>query len=209
MTKRYIVGIDEVGKGSLFYDMVLCFTLSSKPKGLLDTEMRSIGVTDSKKITSKKRTKLNDKIIKLLDDYFLIHVTKDDIDSKGVHKAESEGILKGLINLEEKYIDEDTVIDTIYMDGSNCFSLNTYKFNYECIVKGDLKEPIIGAASILAKNYRDNLIIEMVDKDERLNIYDLKSNKGYGTTKHRLALQSQGPHELHRRSYIKKIIQVK
>jgi len=204
--KRYIVGIDEVGKGSLFYDMVLCFALSSKEKSLIDKEMIDIGVTDSKKISSKKREKLYPEIIELLDDYFFVHVTKDEIDSKGIYQAQFNGIYRGMIKLKEDFTSELSNIEKIYLDGINSFSLSLNTFNYECIIKGDLKEPIIGAASILAKTYRDNLIIDMVNKDEDLNKYDLKCNKGYGTYKHRMALQSYGPHQQHRRSYIRKIL---
>jgi ribonuclease HII len=206
MIKEYIIGIDEVGKGSLFYDMVLGFTISSKPKDVIDKELRDIEVTDSKKITSKKRESLYSKIIELLDDYFFIHVSKDEIDSKGIYNAEIEGIKRGIYKLREKYISDEESIKMIYMDGSNQFGLSIYGYKYKCIIKGDLKEPIIGAASILAKTYRDGLIIDLVNKEEELNKYDLKSNKGYGTAKHRLALQSYGAHELHRNSYIRRII---
>ncbi|MEI2423351.1 hypothetical protein V6O07_23990, partial [Arthrospira platensis SPKY2] len=94
----------------------------------------------------------------------------------------------------------------IYIDGIKDFGLKSLlgKKKVKCIIKGDQTEPLISSASILAKNYRDNIIINM--NDIEIDKYDIKSNKGYGTKKHIEAIKKYGLHPLHRRSFTKRII---
>ena len=72
---------------------------------------------------------------------------------------------------------------------------------YECITKGDQKYINIAAASIIAKDYHDNEIIELVKENPDLNKYDLLKNMGYATLKHRTAIINHGIHELHRKTF--------
>lgn len=201
---KYIIGIDEVGRGSLFYDMVICCTVTSKSKEKIDELLKTIKVTDSKRITKKRREEIEVEILKIIDNHFFFNCTAEEIDRLNINKAQEE-CLKRLIKIIDNHYKIEN-IDKIYLDGINDFGLKNIigKNNCKCIVKGDLTEPIISSASILAKNYRDRTIINM--KDSTIDKYDIRSNKGYGTKKHIEAIKKYGLHPLHRKSFTKKIL---
>ena len=78
---------------------------------------------------------------------------------------------------------------------------NDDPIDYECITKADSLYLNVAAASIIAKDFHDNEIIELVNNNTDLNKYDLKNNMGYATLKHREAIKIHGVHELHRKSF--------
>lgn len=202
---KYLIGIDEVGRGCLFYDLVICIAVSNKAEEVINEELTNIGVTDSKKISPKKRAIISENIKPLLTEYIFIHVTPYEIDKSNIEKAQSKLLISSLKVLLEKYKPEE--IEHIYLDGNRSMGLDQLGCSYSCIIKGDSKIPLIGAASILAKEYRDKQIEILVENNtQELSKYDLLSNKGYPTPKHKLAIQSYGAHPLHRKSFLKKII---
>ena len=78
---------------------------------------------------------------------------------------------------------------------------NNEIIEYECIPKADNLYLNVAAASIIAKDFNDNEILELIEKEPDLNKYDLKNNMGYATLKHRNAIQEFGIHKLHRKSF--------
>ncbi|NJO20518.1 MAG: ribonuclease HII, partial [Spirulinaceae cyanobacterium RM2_2_10] len=86
--------------------------------------------------------------------------------------------------------------DRCFVDGR--FALPSLTVPQENLVKGDRQSPAIAAASIVAKVWRDDLVVRWAPK---FPDYDLAANKGYGTARHRLALQHYGPSRQHRHSF--------
>ncbi|WGS64451.1 ribonuclease HII [Marinitoga aeolica] len=167
--KKYgkIIGVDEAGRGPLAGPVVIGSVLVENEKQLKLLEKIS---NDSKKMTEKNR---NDayKIIVENFKYSIEIATPEEIDLYNIFSATTLGIKRVLkdYNIENKYI---------IIDGKN-FKLNIE--NYECIVKGDSKSKIIGAASILAKVYRDRIMVELGEKYPE---YNFQKHKGYPTKEH-------------------------
>ena len=112
-------------------------------------------------------------------------------------KIDEVNILNASILAMHKAIDKlKGKIDLLLIDGNRFKKYNNIR--HECIVKGDSKFLSIAAASVLAKNYRDNVMTKL---DNEYPHYDWKNNKGYPTAKHREAIQKNGISEYHRKSY--------
>ena len=102
-------------------------------------------------------------------------------------------------------LSEKIKFDSILVDGNHFrtyYSKEQDEFiDHECIIKGDNLYKSIASASILAKTYRDNYILQLVKENPELEKYDLHNNKGYGTKKHREAIQKYGITKWHRKSF--------
>jgi ribonuclease HII len=184
----YIGGLDECGKGAAFHILMVSICVIDKSK---EGKLIDLGVTDSKKLSHKKREMIYKNILPVIDDYSLGWSTAREIDSLGINKAHS-------LACNRAYKHLDLSIDLLYVDGPYEVELDV---NQEAITKGDLKIPIVGAASIIGKVIRDRWI-SLVAKgypDE----YDLYNNKGYLTKKHREAITKLGMGYHHRYSYCK------
>ena len=124
----------------------------------------------------------------------------DRIDKVNILNATMEGM--------EKCVDNITSVinvDRLLVDG-NHFPPYMDKSTFDhiphvCIPGGDDKYLNIAAASILAKEYRDEYIIKLCECNNILDNYDIRNNKGYGTKSHMLALKEYGPTEFHRKSF--------
>ncbi len=183
---EFIGGIDEVGRGCLFGEVVACLVVL--PKGLVID-----GINDSKKLSEKKRNELNSIILdKALSVTYGI-MSPDVIDDINIKNATIKAMEESIEKCESK-------IDFLLIDAEKLENVSIPKLS---LVKGDEKSISIGAASICAKVFRDNL---MEKYDEIYPEYDLKSNKGYGTKKHRDALIKYGATPLHRKSFLTKIL---
>ncbi|MCD8209889.1 MAG: ribonuclease HII [Coprobacillus sp.] len=188
---KYIVGTDEVGRGPLFGPVVAACVIL--PKDYVNEE-----INDSKKLTPKKRELLADIIKRDAIAYSIASVDASTIDEINILEASRLAMHNALKELHHPY---DLIL-------SDAVKLDEEVENIP-IIKGDAKCLCIAAASIIAKVYRDNLML-MYDKE--YPEYDLKHNKGYGSKKHLDALNKYGPIEgLHRYSYapIKKLISKK
>ncbi len=177
----FVVGVDEVGRGPLAGPVVaaaVCFPCGSQiPK-----------VDDSKKLTDKMREKLYDMILAVPGvKYGIAELSAQDVDEFNILKSTHMAMAKAVAMIPEA---EFALIDGLPVPG---FSLSS-----EAIVKGDSKSASIAAASILAKVYRDRL---MVGYSEKYPGYGFESHKGYGTKKHIAALNELGVCEIHRRSF--------
>ena len=173
-------GIDEAGRGPIAGPLVIAgVILYSKIDGL----------RDSKKLTQKKREELYE-IIRDNSNYYIYKIDAKKIDKVGL----SRSIKEGLEAIKKHFLDCKFIFD-----GNSSFGVD----NIETLIKADNKIECVKAASILAKVYRDNLMIEY--SKEYIN-YGFEKHKGYGTKFHLEAIDKYGYCEIHRKSFkIKKL----
>ncbi|MBO4323304.1 MAG: ribonuclease HII [Clostridia bacterium] len=181
---KFIAGVDEVGRGPLAGPVVCCAVIMP-----LGEEDIIDGVDDSKKVSEKKRKILSEKIKEKAIAYKICQVEPKEIDEINILEATKKCMKECVEGLG---VNPDIVlIDALKIDT---------KYPVKPIIKGDAKSYTIGAASIVAKVYRDDL---MEEYDKIYPGYDFKSNKGYGTKKHIDALKEIGACPIHRKTFIK------
>ncbi|MDE6276294.1 MAG: ribonuclease HII [Clostridia bacterium] len=184
MDKKYIAGVDEVGRGPLAGPVVVACVIMP-----LDYESIIQGVNDSKKVSEKNREILYEKIMQKALAYKIEWADEKVIDEINILQATKSCMKKAIDGME---LSPDVVlIDAVNLD---C------KYPIEPIIKGDAKSYSIACASIVAKVTRDRYMVEMSKEYPQ---YDFASNKGYGSAKHIEALKSVGPCPIHRKSFIK------
>lgn len=177
-----IGGVDEVGRGPLVGPVVAaCVILPEEGKLSLD------GLTDSKKLSEKKRDEL---FIKIKEEALAIGIGIIDekkIDEVNIYEATKLAMKEAINNcpIKPEYI----LIDAMPLD----IDIPTTS-----IIKGDIKSITISAASVIAKVTRDKMLYEL---DKQYPMYDFKDNKGYPTKKHLEAIEKYGIIKEHRRSY--------
>ena len=176
----YIAGSDEAGRGPLAGPLVVAACIL--PKGY-----KNELINDSKKLTDKKRRYLYDIIKKDAIAYHIEVIDIETIDKINIYQASKLGMKICLENLKIK--PEVALLDAMNLD---------MDYPVESIIKGDEKSVSIAAASILAKVYRDDLMIEL---DKEYPGYGFAKNKGYGTKEHLLALDTLGITPIHRKTY--------
>lgn len=175
-------GCDEVGRGCLCGPVVAAAVI-------LDDNFNQNLVNDSKKLTFKVRMDLDNYIKDNVKDYAIAELPPEFIDEHNILNASIHAMHQAL----DKLI---TRPELILVDGNK---FHPYNFiPHECIIKGDSKVLSIAAASILAKNYRDRLMIELHDEHPE---YGWNTNFGYATKKHQEALIKFGPTKYHRQSF--------
>ena len=183
------IGIDEVGKGAVFGPVFsAAVVLTEKNK----TTLKQYGVTDSKKLTSKKRKLLFPKILLLSSDYGIGQSSVREIDEFGIRVATELSMIRAIKKLKEKPSE-------LLIDGS--LLLRPWSGIQKNIVSGDSKFTSIASASIIAKVSRDNLM-ERLEKN--YSKYLISKNKGYGTREHLSIIKKNGITNLHRKSFLKK-----
>lgn len=175
-------GCDEAGRGCLAGPVVAAAVI-------LPAEFTHDKLTDSKKLTDAQRRKLRPFIEKNAITWSIGIVSNEEIDEINILNASFLAMHRALDQL--KHIPEHILVD------GNRFK--TYKeIPHNCIVKGDGKYLSIAAASILAKTYRDDLMIEL---HKEYPVYDWHKNMGYPTQKHRDMIQVHGVTPHHRMSF--------
>ena len=189
LNKLSEIGIDEVGKGAVFGPVFsAAVVLTEKNK----TTLKQYGVTDSKKLTSKKRKLLFSKILLLSSDYGIGQSSVREIDELGIRIATELSMIRAIKKLKEKPSE-------LLIDGS--LLLRPWSGIQKNIVSGDSKFTSIASASIIAKVSRDNLM-ERLEKN--YSKYLISKNKGYGTREHLSIIKKNGITNLHRKSFLKK-----
>lgn len=176
------VGCDEAGRGCLAGPVFAAAVL-------LPDNFSNEMLNDSKKLSEKKRYLLKDIIEKEAIAWAVGIVDNNEIDDINILNASFLAMHRAIDNLSIKP-------DFLIIDGNRFKEYK--KIKHECIVKGDAKYMSIAAASILAKTYRDNYMIEM---DKEYPGYNWAKNKGYPTKDHREAIQQNGISPLHRKSF--------
>tara|TARA_B110000263_G_scaffold247011_1_gene259050 strand:- start:189 stop:767 length:579 start_codon:yes stop_codon:yes gene_type:complete len=183
-----IIGVDEAGRGPLVGNVVAAAVI-------FPVNFYIEGLTDSKKLTEKKRE----------DFYFQIthqcswsvgEASSIEIDQVNILQATMLAMTRAINNLQHQLLSQNKdEIFRVLVDGNRCPDVD----NCRAIVKGDLTEPVISAASVIAKVTRDR---QMKELDLRFPEYGFKKHKGYGTKEHLIALSRHGPIDgHHRRSF--------
>ncbi|MFZ2523144.1 MAG: ribonuclease HII [Minisyncoccia bacterium] len=190
---KYIVGIDEVGRGPLAGPVTVCAVCCSVSEYRKLKRLKSLPKSglDSKKIKSQDRKKFEHILKHIGISYVVSHVSNKVIDERGISYAINLAISK---NLKKLFILYET---QVLLDGG----LKAPKefIHQKTIIKGDEKEKIIAWASILAKVSRDSLMAKLHKKFPE---YGLDTHKGYGTKKHRDAIRKYGLSTIHRKTWI-------
>ena len=180
---KLIAGVDEVGRGSLVGSVFSSAVILEDNHDIDD-------LRDSKAISPTKRFKIAQKIIKNALSVSIGIATLDEIDKLNTHHATLLSMKRAIDNLCLKPC-------KVYIDGKYKPDIEV---DTESIIKGDQKIKEISAASIIAKVARDN---EMLYIDSKIDQYDIRNNKGYGTYKHMNALSVLGKSIYHRKSFLK------
>ena len=221
---KYIAGVDEVGRGPLAGPLVVAAAILDIEKMLgieeqlssyesVATVRNRIGsfnrnrsssrnndveyiyktdyknITDSKKISPIKRQRTNEFLLQECLSFSIAEIDNETIDREGMSVCISRAFESAVSGL--KIFPDFVITDVVKIKNMN----NDRQLN---IIAGDIRSISVGAASIIAKVYRDNLMVEM---DKKFPLYGFSAHKGYGTKRHIEALKSYGPCEIHRKSF--------
>ena len=179
----HIAGVDEVGRGCFAGPVVSAAVI-------LPPDFKCIKpVNDSKKLTAKNRQELAQEIKKQAIAYAISEVSVSVINKIGIGKASQQSFRDAIKRLTRK--PDFILIDAFYIKHLN-------RKKQKAIIHGDELSISIAAASIIAKVYRDELMEKF---HPRYDMYDFKTNKGYGTKKHQAAIKKYGLSKLHRKSF--------
>ena len=179
---RLVAGIDEAGRGPLAGSVVAAAVI-------LDESRPIAGLTDSKKLGEGQRIALESEIKLKARAWAIAEASHEEVDAINILQASLLAMKRALMNLELKP-------DEVLVDGNRLPAVEGYRMS--AIVKGDLYEPCISAASILAKNFRDRQMLEL---DRLFPEYQFARHKGYPTALHREMLKKHGVSAVHRRSF--------
>ncbi|MEO0882239.1 MAG: ribonuclease HII [Pseudomonadota bacterium] len=177
-----ICGIDEAGRGPWAGPVTTAAVI-------LDTAAPITGLTDSKKLSEKKRLTLETEIKTKALAWHIGWASPEEIDELNIRQANHLAMRRAVKGL-------GIAPTCILIDGND--APDGLPCEAQTIIKGDLTEPCISAASILAKTARDRLMIEL---DKTYPGYGFAGHKGYGTAVHSDALTRLGPSPIHRMSF--------
>lgn len=189
---RYIVGVDEVGRGPLAGPVVCAAVVM--PLSAADLV---VGVDDSKKLSEKKRKQLAEEIKKKAIAYTMVEVSEKIIDEINILEATKLGMKQAVETLVlPKELNAKPEI--VLTDGNMTIDI---ALPQRSVIHGDALSYSIGAASIIAKVYRDDLMDEFA---KEYPMYAFEKNKGYGTAAHIQGIKEYGLCPIHRRTFTKK-----
>jgi ribonuclease HII len=181
-SEKIEAGTDEAGRGCLAGPVTAAAVIFSNNYSNPD-------LNDSKKLSEKKRNELRKVIQKEALAYSVVHIDN--------HVIDKINILGSSILAMHKAIKKLKIIPEFILVDGNRFS-KYESLNHKCIISGDSKFQNIAAASILAKSYRDELMIKL---DKKYPQYNWKNNKGYPTKFHKKSIMLNGPSIYHRKSF--------
>lgn len=182
---KRICGIDEVGRGPLAGPVVTAAVVLPINAGIL-------GIDDSKKLSLKRRQELDAAIRASGATLAIGSESAETIDDLGILTATKQAMIKALGGLSEE--PDFVLVDAVNLD----LTIPT-----ESVIHGDALCISIAAASIVAKVYRDNLMVEYAKQYPE---YGFERNMGYGTREHIAAIKKYGICPLHRRSFVNNFI---
>lgn len=183
-----IAGVDEVGRGPLAGPVVAGAVILRRDDFIK-------GINDSKKISPKRRKELSEEIKRRAVAYGIGEVDERCIDKVNILEATKIAMKEALEKLSVNIIPQYVLVDAVTLDN--------IELKHAAIVSGDEKSVSIAAASILAKVYRDELMIAL---DETYPEYGFARHKGYGTKEHIEAIKKYGASPIHRMTFIKKFL---
>jgi ribonuclease HII len=178
---RYVAGIDEAGRGPLAGPVVVA-------AAILPVNTTISLLNDSKKLTAKQRLTLYDKIKAVAIAVNSVIIDVNIIDEINIYKATVQGMYEAVAGLTPA--PDAVLIDAVPLPDLKMYSLP--------IIGGDAVSASIGAASIIAKVERDQIMLEL---DRQFPQYGFARHKGYGTKEHLTALRTHGPCPAHRKSF--------
>lgn len=178
-----IAGVDEAGRGACAGPLVVAAVILREV-----ISSRLVGVKDSKLVAETEREILYDIIIEESLAYSIIEISSEEIDARGVHCANIDGMRRAVhaLSVTPTYV----LTDGYVVPGLALPSLGVWK--------GDQVAQCISAASILAKVARDRI---MRETDKHFPDYGFAKHKGYSTARHMQAIREHGPLAIHRRSF--------
>lgn len=179
---QYIGGVDEVGRGPLIGPVVAACCV-------LPADFHLEGLTDSKKLSEKKREKFYDYIKEHALAYGIGEVSPERIDEVNIYQATKEAMHMAIKQVQGQLPLEHVLIDAMPLE---------LDIPSTSIIKGDAKSISIAAASVLAKVTRDRMMIEL---DQKYPMYGFASHKGYPTKKHIEAIHQYGLIDGYRKTY--------
>lgn len=185
---KMICGVDEAGRGPLAGPVFAAAVIL--PKGHVIE-----GVNDSKKLSEKKREQLYDKIIDECVSFSVASASEKEIDEINILQATFLAMKRAVLALDIKP-------ELALVDGNQTPPFSG--IGVKTIVKGDAKSASIAAASILAKVSRDRYMLKMAEKYPQ---YQFEKHKGYGTKLHYEMIDKYGICEIHRKSFLKKVLE--
>lgn len=182
---KYVAGIDEVGRGPLAGPVYAAAVI-------LDPEIDIFGIKDSKRLSAQERERLSSEIIEKSIACSIGMATHEEIDNLNILNATKLAMKRAIDGLPQR--PDYLLIDALKLE---------IDIPQLAIIKGDDLSISIGAASIIAKVARDNLMRQL---SKTYPEYHLEQNKGYGSKDHIDALKKCGPCPIHRKSFIKNLI---
>jgi ribonuclease HII len=187
---EHVAGVDEVGRGPLIGPVVTACVV-------LPHNFILEGLTDSKKLSEKKRDMYYDYIMENAIAVEIGLCTPEEIDEMNIYSASREAMIRAINKVRTKVNVGHVLSDAMPID---------IDIPVTPIVKGDLKSITISAASVIAKVTRDRMMYEL---DEKYPLYGFKNHKGYPTKKHLEAISKYGLIEGYRKTYgpVKKILE--
>lgn len=183
---KYVCGVDEAGRGPLAGPVFAAAVILPR-NCVID------GVNDSKKLTEKKREQLYSKIKEQSLAYCVASASVDEIDEINILNATFLAMTRAVSGLQVK-------ADFALVDGNRLPSL---EIDAKAVVKGDALSESIAAASILAKVERDHFMFNLANEYPN---YAFEKHKGYGTKLHIEMIKKYGASNVHRKTFLKKIL---
>jgi ribonuclease HII len=191
---KYVIGIDEVGRGPLAGPVTVCaFAILKKDIKILER----VNAKDSKLLSAQKRNTVASLLKTLAEEdkcrFAITSIASHGVDKKGLTQAIASAIASSLkkLKIDPKQAD-------IYLDGG-LKAPQVYPYQ-QTIIRGDGTIPVISCASVLAKVHRDRL---MERYDDTFPGYGFLNHKGYGTPEHYRAIRKLGMTEIHRRTFLR------
>ncbi len=179
---KYIGGVDEVGRGPLIGPVVTACVVLPK-------DFTLDGLTDSKKLTEKKRDLFYEYIINNCLAYDIDMAQPQEIDEYNIYQATKRSMIRVIEKINKKINLEHVLIDAMPI---------SIDIDTTSIIKGDLKSITIAAASVVAKVTRDKMMYEL---DLKYPMYGFKNHKGYATKKHIEAIYKYGLIDGYRKTF--------
>ncbi len=179
---KYIAGVDEVGRGPLVGSVITACVI-------LPSDFVLDGLTDSKKLSEKKRDKFYDYIINNCVAYGIGECTAEEIDKYNIYEATKIAMLRAIEEVRKQVPIDHILIDAMPLN----LDIPTTS-----IIKGDAKSISIAAASVVAKVTRDRMMYEL---DQKYPMYGYAKHKGYPTKAHIEAIHKYGLIDGYRKTY--------